>query len=281
MSWVKLDDQFPDHPKVVQAGPRAAWLYVCGLAYCARYLTDGLIPKAQVGRLAAFQDCVVLAATLAHVGLWIEVGDSYRIHDWLDYNPTREQVKATREARAKAGQIGGWQKAKQTPSKLPDICLADATPLASTPVPVPVPVPNQDQETVPTFPANGVAHSAASDSTETPANGDQPRRRPLPKLTPAEPPDRFVEFDAILRPLRGYVPTTNFFKALATKYVHADLVTEAVKIEAWLTKHPKRDCSVEFVLNWLAKLPPGDLYPSEPPNLTAEEYAERYFKVGS
>jgi len=36
MAWVRLDDGFPDHPKALQAGPLACWLYVCGIAYANR-----------------------------------------------------------------------------------------------------------------------------------------------------------------------------------------------------------------------------------------------------
>ena len=52
MSWIKIDDQFADHPKVLQAGPLASWMYVCGLTYAGRYLTDGFIPAGQVRKLA-------------------------------------------------------------------------------------------------------------------------------------------------------------------------------------------------------------------------------------
>ncbi len=41
MSWIKIDDQFSDHPKIIEAGPLAGWLYVSSLCYCGRYLTDG------------------------------------------------------------------------------------------------------------------------------------------------------------------------------------------------------------------------------------------------
>jgi hypothetical protein len=51
MTWVKLDDQFPSHPKMVLAGGDAAWLHVCALCYCGQHLTDGKFPKAIVGRL--------------------------------------------------------------------------------------------------------------------------------------------------------------------------------------------------------------------------------------
>ena len=81
MSWVKIDDQFADHPKVIQAGPLAAWLYVCGLTYCGRYLTDGWIPGGQLRKLADVEDALALAGRLVSVGLWEEVEDGYRITD--------------------------------------------------------------------------------------------------------------------------------------------------------------------------------------------------------
>ncbi len=97
MSWVKIDDQFVDHPKVVAAGPLAAWLYVCGLTYCGRYLTDGWIPRGQVHRLADVEDTQALADRLVSVGLWEEVDDGYLVHDYLIYNPTAQKVKAARD----------------------------------------------------------------------------------------------------------------------------------------------------------------------------------------
>jgi hypothetical protein len=52
MTWVKIDDGFADHPKVIEAGPMASWLFLCGLTYCSRQLTDGFIPAGQLRRLA-------------------------------------------------------------------------------------------------------------------------------------------------------------------------------------------------------------------------------------
>lgn len=101
MSWIKIDDQFADHPKVLQAGPLASWLYVCGLTYSGRYLTDGWIPSAQVRKLADVDDAAMLADRLVAVGLWEPVDGGYLIHDYHDYNPTAEKVKADRAAAAK------------------------------------------------------------------------------------------------------------------------------------------------------------------------------------
>jgi hypothetical protein len=71
MAWVKLDDQIADHPKMIAVGPMAAWLYVCGLTYCNRYLTDGVIPIAQAPRLADIEEPAPLIARLVEVGLWV------------------------------------------------------------------------------------------------------------------------------------------------------------------------------------------------------------------
>ncbi len=98
MSWVKIDDQFTDHPKIVQVGPLAAWLYVCSLTYASRYLTDGFIPQAQVRRLADVSNATSLAEKLVDVGLWDRVDGGFTVHDYLEYNPTAEKVKAERDA---------------------------------------------------------------------------------------------------------------------------------------------------------------------------------------
>jgi len=144
MPWIRLDDQFPDHPKVIAAGPLAAWLYVCGIGYCNRLLTDGFIPSGQVRKLADLDGAGELAARLVAAGLWDEAEGGYRIHDYLEYQPSKERALETREARAEAGRRGGKQKA----SNLLDKSLANEKqnsapyPSRTHPVPVPVPVPD-------------------------------------------------------------------------------------------------------------------------------------------
>lgn len=100
MPWVRVDDGFTDHPKVMAAGPAASWLYVCGLTYSARLLTDGFIPASQVRKLADLENAGALADTLVRVGLWQRCDGGFRIHDYHDYNPTAEKVKADRAAAA-------------------------------------------------------------------------------------------------------------------------------------------------------------------------------------
>lgn len=98
MTWAKLDDQFPTHPKVMRAGPEAAWLFVAGLCYCARHLTDGLLPKCAVVTLVSVRNVQRLVAKLVDVGLWEDVGDDYLVHDYLEYNPSRADVEGVRDS---------------------------------------------------------------------------------------------------------------------------------------------------------------------------------------
>ncbi len=100
MTWVKLDDQFPDHPKVIAAGPQAGWLYICGICYSARYLTDGFVPASVVPRLMN-ANTTKLIERLVAVGLWEVTEDGYHIHDYLAYNPRREDVLIARQKTAK------------------------------------------------------------------------------------------------------------------------------------------------------------------------------------
>ena len=98
MTWIKLDDQFLDHPKIVRAGESAAFLFVAGLLYCSRYLTDGVIPKAAIGRLTEHPDRELSAAALVRENLWLDEGDSWRISQYTDYQRSRTDVERSREA---------------------------------------------------------------------------------------------------------------------------------------------------------------------------------------
>jgi hypothetical protein len=98
VTWVKLDDQFPHHPRVVQAGDMAAWLYVSGLCYAGQFLTDGVIPKGQLRRLTNLHKPEKEAGKLVEAGLWHDKDDHYEIHDYHQWNPPAAKVKAKREA---------------------------------------------------------------------------------------------------------------------------------------------------------------------------------------
>jgi len=104
MAWVTLDDAFPDHRKIAGLSDAAFRLHVAGICHAARHLTDGLIEAAEVPRLVRRYRRQALAELVSR-GLWTGVGTAespaaYAIHDYLDWQDTRERVLARKAAAA-------------------------------------------------------------------------------------------------------------------------------------------------------------------------------------
>jgi hypothetical protein len=103
VSWVRLADDFADHPKVRQLRKSAFCLHVWALCYCARHLTDGFIePSGYRGNPWVSKRSAQDAALreLESTGLWTPADGGYRIHDYLQYNPDRAQVLEKRRLAA-------------------------------------------------------------------------------------------------------------------------------------------------------------------------------------
>lgn len=106
MPWVRLDDSMPDHPKIVTVGALAELIQYRALCYASRHLTDGFIPEAAMPRFMGGLENVfderpeVLADRLVLVGLWRKVRGGWEIHDYLEYNPSREETLEARSRNA-------------------------------------------------------------------------------------------------------------------------------------------------------------------------------------
>jgi len=125
MTWFRCDDRLGDHPKVMHLDDKllpamGLWL-MCGV-YCSKHLTDGFIPR----KVVRFYDGDRLAKLLEKAGLFEPVDGGWQMHDYLHWNPSKEQVADTRAKRRAAGQAGGQASASAR-------AQAD-----SNPVPVPV-----------------------------------------------------------------------------------------------------------------------------------------------
>jgi hypothetical protein len=136
VTWVRVDDNAPLHPKLLEAGPEAAWLWVCGLAHCNRSTTDGVIRKVFLPALfpaGCWSPAKLkqLAERLVAVRLWIDEGDAYRVHQYEIQQEAamKEQVearreyersrKASRRAEKKTG-TGGGSGPGHGPASVPD-----------------------------------------------------------------------------------------------------------------------------------------------------------------
>lgn len=114
MTWGKVDDKLHSHPKAEDAGLEAMGLWVMALSYSVAYLTDGLITRARVSRLAGERG-EYLAGLLVDAGLWeVRQDGGWQFHDWADYQPTRAAVEAEKAKKALAGRAGGLARGAKT-----------------------------------------------------------------------------------------------------------------------------------------------------------------------
>lgn len=91
MAWVRIHDGAMTHPKVLGLSDRAFRLWVWGLTYAQQHLTNGWLPILAIpGALAKSVKDLVAAA------LWEAVENGYQVHDYLDWNDSRETVTKKR-----------------------------------------------------------------------------------------------------------------------------------------------------------------------------------------
>lgn len=112
MTWTKIDDQLHAHPKVQQAWQAARpsiGLHLLALSYASAYLTDGHISEAFVtGQLPGAGERRKSIEALVSAGLWDQWPDGgWMIHDYLEFNESREHVQSRRRADSKRKARGG------------------------------------------------------------------------------------------------------------------------------------------------------------------------------
>ncbi len=102
MPWVRLDENAMDHPKFISLSANAFRLWVEGLSYCQKHLTDGLIPRAALRGLRYYSVASAKLLTTVLVPgkgpLWIESPAGIEVHDYLEHNESRDIVLGKRNA---------------------------------------------------------------------------------------------------------------------------------------------------------------------------------------
>ena len=110
---IALDDNIEDHPKFAGLSNDAFALWVRCVGYCRRNVTNGFIPApAALARARAGNPKKVIAELLkvspgCSNPLWREVDGGYEIHDYLEWNPSKDQVDAKLAALREKGRRGG------------------------------------------------------------------------------------------------------------------------------------------------------------------------------
>lgn len=122
MAWVRLEDDFAIHPKIVGLSDGAFRLHVTSICYANRFLTDGRIPAAVISQLVRGHSRS-LAKELVSARVWDTTRDGYLIHDYATYQPSRADVLTKRALRAQAGRMGGLANAQ---AKARALAIAEA-----------------------------------------------------------------------------------------------------------------------------------------------------------
>ncbi len=107
MSWLRLDDNFDDHPKVQELTEAEAWRWVRALLHCARHRTAGELSVPVLERLELPIGLLVDAGLLEE----LEAGTRYRVHDWDVYNGAKSGAERTAKWRKSQVEVEGKSQA--------------------------------------------------------------------------------------------------------------------------------------------------------------------------
>jgi hypothetical protein len=124
VSFFAICDTFTDHPKAVKAGNAALGAWARMGSYSAHHLTDGVIPRAVCRRIASKSqiDRLTTAGLLE-----VQPDGDFMMHDYLDYNPSKAQVVARKDAKSKAGAKGAEMRWGKSPPIAPAMAPASST----------------------------------------------------------------------------------------------------------------------------------------------------------
>lgn len=111
LPWVRLDTSMPDNPKLLgllteKDGHRAAFVWVCALAYSGKHATAGFIPREAVSRINGRVGD--MARLVAH-GLLVEGAGGWDINGWSEFQITDEEMERRRE-KARKMAAARWSK---------------------------------------------------------------------------------------------------------------------------------------------------------------------------
>jgi hypothetical protein len=127
MSWFRIEGKMPQHEKYAPLSDAAFRLAITAGAWCSENMTDGMIRKTIVPTLTRAPSGKKLSCaieSLVSAGIWEDHGDSYEIHDYLDWNLSKAQWLS----KVAAGAAGGRAKAANSNSN--QLAPARATDLA-------------------------------------------------------------------------------------------------------------------------------------------------------
>jgi len=87
----RLDTGWHANPKVLALGLQAMGLHAWSISYCDYVRSDGFIPAGAWPALPGVRQAL---KQLVDAGVWEMRPDGYQLHDYLQYNRSKEQIEA-------------------------------------------------------------------------------------------------------------------------------------------------------------------------------------------
>ncbi len=236
MSWLRVEGRMPQHRKVAPLSDRAFRLHVTAKCWCVEEESDGHVPADIPQTLTAAPRGKALKDTLAELvrsQLWHEVDGGYRIHDFLEYNPSHAQQEASRAATKRR-----VQQHRERSSNVPCNAVTNSL-VAPTPNPIPIPTPDPIQpDTTTRRPVSSEPESGPRSAVVVPLDlTDSEQFTPIP-LDLLERAERLGVFADLADKLR-VAPES--LRAEAKEYVdHFTLTAPGERRNRWMTHLRRR-----------------------------------------
>lgn len=146
MAWGAVDDGLHCHTKTAKAGLEAMGLWVVCASWANDNLTDGFVPFEIIERYAGSKyKATILSKRLVscgrpgQAGFWEPVEGGFMMHDFHDFNRSREKILSAREK---------WKSEKTKYKGKNSTRLSNSsTPESARIPPYPIPIPNSPKST--------------------------------------------------------------------------------------------------------------------------------------
>ncbi len=194
--YAPLSASYYDDDAIAQAGEAAELLFVRGLAFCARMVSDGFISDAQVARTVGvgMRDAHRRADRLVEVGLWERVPGGYVVRSWLKWNRSAEDIgRVKQKDRERKAQVRGSEGGLVPPDDGP---VSERSPSGIQTDSERIPTDTSPESLYPRARAGTSTDPQHISNTEPPPSGSPPRKRGA-RLDPAWEPSQ-VQIDFAL-----------------------------------------------------------------------------------
>ena len=96
MTYARLPDELLESFEAMRLSRSARLLYLEGLSFCSRQLTDGVI-DVRLARISDDDDVDARALELVLAGLWEPLSNGFRVVDYLLHQESAEQVERRKD----------------------------------------------------------------------------------------------------------------------------------------------------------------------------------------